>query len=93
VSTFQVTTDDLAALTAQLSALVGELGTAGQIQVDVAAAGHPLVESALESFFTDWSTGLSQVEHNLTQVSQRLGGAAGTYDHTESSVATGFRSQ
>lgn len=90
MTSFQVSTGDLAALSAQLSGLAGELGQAGQFQVDPGAAGHPAVEGGLESFFSDWSAGLNQAQNNLSQLSQRLGGAAGSYGSTEGSVTAGF---
>jgi len=90
VGSFQVSTDDLAALTGRLSSLAGELGQAGHIQVDPGAAGHPAVESSLQSFFSDWSDGLQQVQNNLSQLSRRLGVAVENYDSVEGSATAAF---
>ena len=70
---------------------MGELGQAGQITPDYGAAGHPRVESGLQSFFSDWSEGLQQIQTNLTHFTERLSGASDGYESTDQSIASEFQ--
>jgi len=90
VSSFKVSTEDLRALAGQLSGLVAELGQAGEMTIDGASAGEPRVEASIDSFFSDWSEGLSKIQTTLSEVMSRLSGASDDYDQADQSIAGAF---
>lgn len=90
MATFSVCTDDLQALVSSLSDLTDELKQAGHVSLDAGAAGNPRVESSLESFFSEWSDGMSEIERNIGSITDRLSAAAQGYDETDGSIADVF---
>jgi hypothetical protein len=89
---FAVTPDDLRSFASELSKLIGELAQAGNFTPDVSAAGSPIVESSMQSFFSDWSQGLNTIQQNLSKLSGALSSAGGAYQKTETSLTGSFGS-
>ena len=87
---FKVDTGDLQGLASHLSSLFDELTQAGAFNPDASAAGHPGVISSLESFFSDWRSGLQQTTSNLSKLTDRLATGANDYDSTEGDIGGAF---
>jgi hypothetical protein len=92
MATFQVTPGDLRGLTSQLSGLLGELEqAAGNVSSGASgAAENAQLEGAIDGFLADWSRGLHSLQTKLNDLTNRLGGAGGTYEGAESEIVGHF---
>lgn len=92
MTTFEVTPADLQSLAGQLSGLLGELASAGST-INSGAAGAAQngdLEGAIGTFLGDWKSGLDNLQHELSAVSDRLDAAGVAYQATDGSIGSSF---
>jgi uncharacterized protein YukE len=80
---------DLSALTelaGQFGVISNNLSNLGQEISAPGAYGNGDLEGEVSSFVSGWSSGRSEIEKGVENLSKMLTAAAGTYDRTEQSI-------